>query len=482
MNLKKGLLGLISLLFLFSCGGNLLKYTITYESNGATSGTVPDAQVKVYDVDLTLATNSGNLEKTGFTFVGWNTEADGSGTDYASGGTYSANVELNLYAKWVELTYTVSYEANGSTSGTVPDAQVKVHDVDLTLATNSGNLVKEGFYFVGWNIQADGSGTNYTKAQTYTLNSNLNLFAKWSNSLLTGAEYTYIADSISFKMVYVEGGLTTPTGVTDSGSATVADAFWVGETEITYEIWYTVRVWAEANGYSFANYGREGHDGTDGAAPSVAKEEPVTYINWRDAMIFSNAVTEWYNAKNGTSLDPVYYSDSGFTMLIKTSTNDEVVDTAAGSEDNPYVKPGANGFRLPSMNEWELASRYKGSDSTNGAIEEPASSGNFWTPGTYASGATAESAIQAVAWYNANSGSSTKAVKTKTANALGLYDMSGNVWEFNFDWHPGNVNSRRVYRGGSGLDPAFGLLVGSKASYYPYTMYFGYGSRLFRTN
>ena len=75
-------------------------YTVSYNSNGATSGTAPDSQTKVHDEALTLATNSGNLARTGYNFLGWNTQADGNGTSYAAGGLYTANASVTLYAKW----------------------------------------------------------------------------------------------------------------------------------------------------------------------------------------------------------------------------------------------------------------------------------------------------------------------------------------------------------------------------------------------
>jgi uncharacterized repeat protein (TIGR02543 family) len=78
-------------------------YTVTYHANGATSGTVPDEQIKDSDFELTLATNSGNLSRSGFTFVGWNTAADGTGTNYAEGESYTSNVDVTLYAKWMPL-------------------------------------------------------------------------------------------------------------------------------------------------------------------------------------------------------------------------------------------------------------------------------------------------------------------------------------------------------------------------------------------
>ncbi len=75
-------------------------FTVSYHANGATSGTAPGNQTKTRDVDLTLATNSGNLSRTNYTFGGWNTAADGSGTNYATGATYTANAAVTLYAKW----------------------------------------------------------------------------------------------------------------------------------------------------------------------------------------------------------------------------------------------------------------------------------------------------------------------------------------------------------------------------------------------
>jgi Listeria-Bacteroides repeat domain (List_Bact_rpt) len=158
-----------------------IPYNVTYDANGATGGTVPAVQIKAHGFDLTLASNSGSLVKTGLTFAGWNTAANGSGTTYAAGANYSANAAVTLYAQWA-IPYNVTYDANGATGGTVPAAQIKAHGVDLTLASNSGSLVKTGLVFAGWNTTADGSGTNYAAGATYTANAALTLYAKWQVS------------------------------------------------------------------------------------------------------------------------------------------------------------------------------------------------------------------------------------------------------------------------------------------------------------
>jgi uncharacterized repeat protein (TIGR02543 family) len=154
---------------------------VSYNANGATSGTAPADQTKTEGTGLTLATNSGNLGRDGFTFAGWNTETDGTGTDYAEGATYSTDADVTLYAEWEVATYTVTYNANGADSGSVPTDQTKTHGTDLTVASNSGSLDVNGYQaFAGWNTEPDGSGTSYVEGGTYTEDSDLTLYAQWS--------------------------------------------------------------------------------------------------------------------------------------------------------------------------------------------------------------------------------------------------------------------------------------------------------------
>ncbi len=100
-------------------------YTVSYDANGATSGTAPASQTKTHGIDLTLATNSGNLAKTGYNFSGWNTAADGSGTHYAEGATYSTNANLSLYAEWtIPIAYGMIYDFSAESIGLANFAKV----------------------------------------------------------------------------------------------------------------------------------------------------------------------------------------------------------------------------------------------------------------------------------------------------------------------------------------------------------------------
>jgi formylglycine-generating enzyme len=277
---------------------------------------------------------------------------------------------------------------------------------------------------------------------------------------IAGDTKTYTADGVSFIMVFVPCGMTFPTGVDDDGRATVAKAYWIGETEVTYELWQKVYVWATsgsgatgAGQYTFANAGRQGGDLNSG--PVGTNQHPVTTINWHDSMVWCNALTEWYNAQKGTSYECVYtYSGS----IIRDSQ-----DSNATACDGAVASSTAKGFRLLSSNEWELAARWR-SDSTNtvSVYSEP-----WFTRGDSASGATADynntTATGLVAWYYGNSGSSTHEVKMKASNSLGLFDMSGNVWEWCFDLS----GSVRVDRGGSWFHDVLDLRVGFWLSYDP---------------
>ena len=145
-------------------------YTVSYNANGGSG--VPSSQTKWYKIDLTLS--SSVPTRTGYTFAGWNTNASGTGTNYAAGATYTGNEALTLYAKWTPHTYAVSYNANGGSGA--PSNQTKTYGVNLTLSTTKPT--RADYNFLGWSTSANG-GVVYAPGATYSNNSAVTLYAVW---------------------------------------------------------------------------------------------------------------------------------------------------------------------------------------------------------------------------------------------------------------------------------------------------------------
>lgn len=165
-----------------------IAYTITYYSNGATSGTVPaPGSFTAGGSATTIASNSGTLERTGYTFSNWDTSTAGTGTTYTAGTSYSSNANLNLYAKWTPIARTVTYSLN-SGSGTTPTQLTNKYIGETFTVSSAAAFSRAGFAFTGWS-----DGTNsYSAGSTYTVAStDVTLTAQW-----TGLSYsiTYAAN------------------------------------------------------------------------------------------------------------------------------------------------------------------------------------------------------------------------------------------------------------------------------------------------
>jgi formylglycine-generating enzyme len=358
---------------------------------------------------------------------------------------------VTLFAKWLINQYTISFESNG---GSAVESITQDFGSEVT---EPNEPEKAGYYFSGW-------FTNEQQTTPYTFTTmpaeNVALHAKW-----LGPNMVQVGE--------LGTTYTIPIEPDDSRTATVEGGYLMATTETTYELWYEVRVWAEANGYFFQNFGLPGSHDSNGdgwwvnypsEAPAVNednKNQPVTYVSWRDVIVWTNALSEM------TGLDPVYRIPEGVIIKDSRDSNASQVDSAIQTENN--------GYRLPTSMEWEMAARWR-NGSGDGAILVD---GRHWTPGDYASGATAdynnEAETRAVAWYSgATGGNFTRPVGQMMANHLGLYDMSGNVWEWTFS----SSGSLRVVRGGNSRNVAYYTQVGYVLSDNPGYAGDGYGFRL----
>ena len=200
-----------------------------------------------------------------------------------------------------------------------------------------------------------------------------------------------------------------------------------------------------------------------GQNPSKFKDEdlPVEYVSWIDAVEFCNALSE----KQGLEK---CYSNGRWAYYDKKKNKDVTEEDYNKDQKKKYSKrqiikyydidcnSNAAGYRLPTVEEWQYAARggknYKYSGSDN---------------------------LDEVGWYKDYSEEKTHPVAQKKPNGYGLYDMSGNVWEWCWDSYSYSV---RYYCGGSWHDNADYCEVGSKNGRYADSRYDNLGFRIVRSS
>ena len=248
------------------------------------------------------------------------------------------------------------------------------------------------------------------------------------------ADKTYTVNSVNFTMK----GIAAVTGKSvghgdesDNASHTVSlSAYQIGETEVTQELWEAVM--GAGNNPSYFQGSSNPPDSSE-----VQEKRPVEEVNWYQAIAFCNKLSKACGLEPCYTVQGVDFDALTFSAIPTSNNNDW---------NNAVCDWSKNGFRLPTEAEWEWAAM--------GGTEHK------WA------GTNVKGQLINYAWYSdsdgGNANNKTHEVKKKQANGYGLYDMSGNVWEWCWDRYgvlpnpmppdyagPADSGSHRVDRGGS---------------------------------
>ncbi|MBU1241740.1 SUMF1/EgtB/PvdO family nonheme iron enzyme [Myxococcota bacterium] len=240
-------------------------------------------------------------------------------------------------------------------------------------------------------------------------------------------------------LIYVPGG--TFQRDADPANLSTVSAFRMSRYEITRAQWVAVTGWADPSNVTYSN-------GTD---------DPVQTVSWYDAIAFCNKLSLL------EGLTPVY-TVSGVDFATLTYSQIPLVNDATWN--TATANWAANGYRLSTEMEWMWAAM--GADTAAPGVTNTTGYAKAFA------GSTGTNAIGDYSWYSTNSASKTHQAGTKLPNELGLYDLSGNVFEWAWDWYTayptGTLTDTRgpasgtdrVFRGGGWLYDASNCPVANR--------------------
>ena len=194
-------------------------YTVTYDANGAASGSVPvdSSSPYFYSKVVTVLGNTGGLAKEGYEFSGWNTKADGTGTHYAPDSTFTIYSNTTLYAVWkVPHIHEYTYAVNTENAAQIIESCSCGHEETATVSGPTGTIVYDGTEKKGATVSYSTGWLGDTLTVTYVNN----IYAGQATASITKAGATA---SVNFIINKAEPDYTLPKEVTATYGDTLED-------------------------------------------------------------------------------------------------------------------------------------------------------------------------------------------------------------------------------------------------------------------
>ena len=273
----------------------IMQFTITYHPNGASGSEVVES--KVGSESYTIRSNM--FTRSGYNFTGWNTEANGGGTSYSAGSSYSDLANLDLYAQWSRITYTIKYDKNASDATGSMANTTKYYGTNVTLRSNA--FKRTGYSFAGWATEKGGNVV-YSNGATYSANANVTLYAKW-----TAHKYTVKFNGNGS----TSGSMSNQTFTYGTAQKLTSNAF--KKTGFTFSKWTRN---ADGTGTSYTNgQSVKNLTSTNGATINL-------YAQWtaRNEAKYDSAGKYWY-VENGKIPQTKVTNSTLISNLNKATTN-----------------------------------------------------------------------------------------------------------------------------------------------------------------
>lgn len=293
---------------------------INYNANppaGRTAGGQGTANWTGHTGD-TQAIGANGWTLDGYTFIGWNTSADGKGTAYAPGTTWTANGTLTLYAQWTPGQAVLTYDGNGATGGKT-DPQPGKTDEKINVRDNG--FTRDGYTFVTWNTQAGCKGKAVDPGDEWTLQGSGTLYACWAGTVQN--------------LAYHGNGATG--GKTDPQSGKTGDELTTNANGFTRDGYTFVR-WDTAKDGSGTAYG-EGKNGVSQYTMKPAGND--LYAIWKAnpaSIVYRNGYPNTTGSTpdtTGSTGDTVTVSQNGFDRPGYTFTG-----WSTSKRGDPSLNPG----------------------------------------------------------------------------------------------------------------------------------------------